>query len=507
MQEIELKLIVPTAARAAVERELKAGRRSTVNNTVGSKATLPAQHLAAAYYDTPDRRLALAGMALRVRKEGTRWVQTLKAGGPNAMERLEHNVPLRLPRGTHPIADPQRHAGTPAGDALQAALAPREGETQTAELIELYRTDIHRRTRTLRTPGGTLELAFDEGWIVAGERRVPVCELEIELVRGTPQAVIEQARRWVRDHGLWLDTHTKAHRGDHLARSAEPAPVKASFPSLLPDISLDAAWRRVHAVLLDALLDNASALTSERGSPEHVRALRVGLRRLRSTWKLFAPFGLAPHAHTQEVAIQLFRELGRVRDADALVTLWPSLQAAGCPELKLPAAPGAVAAPELLREPAVSLMWLDLLEIASSAPAALAVNDTPAAAPLEERLRRWHRRAAKEAKAADLNDAALHELRKRLKRLRDGIELTLSFLPAKATQKHLLVLRETQEALGAFNDLLVAQGLFQAALEHEPRAWFALGWLAARKAAALHAAEDAIRQWRQAPGFWRRRPS
>jgi triphosphatase len=499
MQEIELKLIVPASARAAVERALKAGRRA------GADTALPQQHLAAAYYDTPDRRLAHAGMALRVRKEGTRWVQTLKAGGPNAMERLEHNVPLRVPRGTHPIADPLRHAGTPAGDALTAALAPREGETAAAELVELYRTDIHRRTRTLRATGGTLELAFDEGWVIAGDRRLPVCELEIELVRGAPYAVIEQARRWVQNHGLWLDTHTKAHRGDHLARAADPAPAKASFPALPADITLDAAWRRVHAVLLDALLDNASSLTSDRGMPEHVRALRVGLRRLRSTWKLFAPFGLAPHAHTEETAINLFRELGRVRDADALVTLWPSLKAAGCPDLTLPAAASAVSAPDLLRAPAFSLLWLDLLEVASAPPSGTATTQAPAAALLGERLRRWHRRASKEAKAADLNDAALHELRKRLKRLRDGIELSFSFLPAKAAQKHLLVLRDTQEALGAFNDLLVAQSLFQAALEHEPRAWFALGWLAARRAAALHAAEAAIKQWRQAPGFWRAR--
>lgn len=499
MQEIELKLIVPASARTAVERALKAGRRTAAD------AALPEQHLAAAYYDTPDRRLALAGMALRVRKEGTRWVQTLKAGGPNAMERLEHNVPLRVPRGTHPIADPQRHTGTPAGDAIAAALAPREGETQAAELVELYRTDIHRRTRTLRVAGGTLELAFDEGWIVAGDRRVPVCELEIELVRGAPYAVIEQARHWVQNHGLWLDTHTKAHRGDHLARAADPAPAKASFPLLSADSSLDAAWRRVHAVLLDALLDNASSLTSDRATPEHVRALRVGLRRLRSTWKLFAPFGLAPHGHTQETAINLFRELGRVRDADALVTLWPSLHAAGCPDLSLPSAAAAMSAPDLLRAPAFSLLWLDLLEIASSAPTTTPASDLPAATAIDERLRRWHRRAAKEAKAADLNDAALHELRKRLKRLRDGIELALAFLPAKAAQKHLLVLRETQEALGAFNDLLVAQGLFQAALEHEPRAWFALGWLSARRAAALHAAEAAIKRWRRAPGFWRAR--
>jgi inorganic triphosphatase YgiF len=496
MQEIELKLVVPDAARAAVEHALQAGRRA-------SASTLPEQHLAAAYYDTLDRRLAHAGMALRVRKEGTRWVQTLKAGGPNAMERLEHNVPLRVPRGTHPTADPQRHAGTPAGDALAAALATRDGEAQAPELVELYRTDIRRRTRTLRAPGGTLELAFDEGWIVAADRRLPVCELEIELVRGTPQAVIEQARRWVREHGLWLDVHTKAHRGDHLARGADPAPASAVFPPLPPNATLDAAWRHVHTALLDALLDNASALSSDRAQPEHVRALRVGLRRLRSTWKLFAPYDLALNPDTQAAAITLFRELGQVRDADTLVSLWPTLHAAGCPELTMPSQASGLAAPDLLRTPAVSLLWLDLLEAVSATPSADATADRPAAALIGERLRRWHRRATKEAKSGELNDAALHELRKRLKRLRDGIELGLAFLPAKAAKRHLTVLREALGALGAFNDLCVARRQFESTLEHEPRAWFAVGWLAAQHAGTLQAAEDAVKRWRRAPAFWR----
>lgn len=494
MQEIELKLIVPDSAREAVLKALQPQTRA-------ARPQPAAQRLIAAYFDTADRRLAHAGMALRVRKEGSRWVQTLKAGGPNAMQRLEHNVPLRVARGTQPTADPQRHAGTPAGQALAAALAPRENDAHAPELIELYRTDIQRRSREISVPGGALELAFDEGWIVANERRVPVCELEIELVSGEPQRVIDQARHWVQSHGLWLDVHTKAHRGDHLARGADPAPVATTFPLLPADATVHAAWQRIHTALLDALLDNASAVSSDRGTSEHVHALRVGLRRLRSTWKLFAPYGLTLGESTQNAAVALFRQLGPVRDADTLAALWPLLQAAGGPDLTLPDPTTAVSAPDLMRTAPVSLLWLDLLQASISAPDTSA--DQPARPLVNERLRRWHRRATKEAKAPDLNDAALHELRKRLKRLRDGLELGAAFLPHKAARKHLGVLRDTLDALGAFNDLLVAQAQFQAAVEHEPRAWFALGWLAARRPVVLQAAEASLKRWRRAAGFWR----
>ncbi|WP_374591078.1 CHAD domain-containing protein [Aquabacterium sp.] len=495
MQEIELKLVVPGTARESVLRALQHQPHAD-----GSKPLQ--QRLMAAYYDTPDRRLAHAGMALRVRKEGPRWVQTLKAGGPNALQRLEHNVPLRVKRGARPTVDPQRHAGTPAGEALATALAPRESDAHAPELIELYRTDIQRRSSEISVPGGVLELAFDEGWIATGERRVPVCELEIELVSGEPQAVIDQARHWIRSHGLWLDVHTKAHRGDHLARSVDPAPAAPAFPPLPADATLGVAWQRIHTTLLDALLDNASSLSSDRGTPDHVHALRVGLRRLRSTWKLFAPHGLAPGEATQDAAVALFRQLGPVRDADTLTMLWPRLQAAGCPNLNLPSTAQTLSAPDLLRGPSVSLLWLDLLETAVAGSTAESA-DRPARAPINERLRRWHRRAAKEAKAPDLNEAALHELRKRLKRLRDGVELGLVFLPRKAARRHLGVLREALDALGAFNDLLVAQARFHAVTEHEPRAWFALGWLAAHRQQSLHAAEAALKRWRRAEGFWR----
>ncbi|HEX7967051.1 MAG TPA: CYTH domain-containing protein, partial [Stellaceae bacterium] len=44
--------------------------------------------LTGAYYDTPDQALRHRSLALRVRKEGRQYVQTLKADGPSGAASL-----------------------------------------------------------------------------------------------------------------------------------------------------------------------------------------------------------------------------------------------------------------------------------------------------------------------------------------------------------------------------------------------------------------------------------
>lgn len=517
MQEIELKLQVPEEARRAVEAAVAPARSNRAGNTGEAKASQTPLHLVAAYFDTPDRRLAAAGMALRLRREGRQWVQTLKAGGPNAMQRLEHNMPIRSTSAQMPALDLARHQDGPGGPLLAAALAPREGESAVPELVELYRTDIRRRTRTRRTPYGSVELAFDEGWIVAGVARLAVRELEIELLRGQPLAVIHEARRWVADHGLWLDTQTKAHRGDHLARGATPAPRKAALPeldggdggSMGGSPTVHAAWRRIHGGLLGGLLDNASALASGHVSgtdgAEHVRQLRIGLRRLRAVWRLLQGWHSLPEP-TQTAAVALFRLLGQVRDRDALADLLPELHAAGCPLLApMPAAERPDVA-DVLRAAPASQLWLDLLEDAVSAPDALGPleQDAPVIDLALPRLRAWHRKAKAEAARFDeLDDITRHALRKRLKRLRDGLDAMRALLPRKALAAYVGSLRQAQDALGRLNDLVVAQALLRARAAEDPPAWFAVGWLAARREAAVDEAAQALKAWRRADAFWK----
>lgn len=257
MTEIELKFQVPPQARAAV--------RAAVNGRGGAARAV---RLQAGYFDTADGRLAAAGVALRLRREGGRWVQTLKAAGADAMTRLEHNVPRRERAAAMPAPDLALHAGTPAGERLAALL----GADDAASLHCRYRTDIRRLRRELRRPGGVLELAFDQGRIVAGDAELPVCELEIELLRGTPAVLLAAARTWVTRHGLWLDVRSKAERGDRLARGETVAPLP-EFVTLPQQAPFGA---RV-AALLRPVLALAAEVADEQATPAHQVALTRGM--------------------------------------------------------------------------------------------------------------------------------------------------------------------------------------------------------------------------------------
>ena len=108
--EIELKCQVPPEKRAALTRALATRTAERVD-------------LRARYFDTPDGRLAAAQLALRLRREGEVWVQTLKGRGDGLMQRLEDEVPRDAEDGDPPPLDIGLHRGTAAGQALLAALA------------------------------------------------------------------------------------------------------------------------------------------------------------------------------------------------------------------------------------------------------------------------------------------------------------------------------------------------------------------------------------------------
>jgi triphosphatase len=187
--EIELKFLVPRRAREGVEAELARGAA--------------AKHiaLAAMYLDTPDRRLARAGLAWRLRREGRRWVQTLKASGANPLERFEHEVPR--PAAT---PDPSAHAGTGPGDALIELL--HQAHAESVEPMVRFRTEIRRTVRRIATRGAMVEIAFDVGHIVGGDNGTPpqrIHEIEFELISGSPVAMLALAERWRKRFGLIQD--------------------------------------------------------------------------------------------------------------------------------------------------------------------------------------------------------------------------------------------------------------------------------------------------------------
>ncbi len=484
-QEIELKLHVPAGQAAAVE--------AAVNGRNGATRT----HLQAAYFDTPDHELAAAGMGWRVRREGRIWVQTLKAtiaGGGDGLRREEHNVVVR--GRAMPDADASLHLGTPAGERLAEVLnasVDMAGQT--------FRTDVWRRTRAARVDGGRVELAFDTGTIASGDASLPVCELEIELLAGTPQAVIHTARTWVRRHGLWIDAINKAQRGVMLSQGATEVPVvRAPQPTLTPAMSADAAVREMIRACLVQIMANASAVAGGLGGHEHVHQTRIGIRKLRTVLRVFGDLSPIDPDWSPRLA-EVFSRLGTSRDREVVLSNWlTALADVGGPSIhpstEPPEDPGVP-----LRDPAFSLLLLDLLHFVHGQ----ADDDGPdLVTEVSDRLQQLRKKSLRHARDfGRLSTEQRHLLRKRLKRLRYTAELTGALFSQKKVQRYLRALEPAQDALGALTDLGVATDLFHDMTEADPQAWFAVGWLSSRHDEVVEACTAPLQAAAKAPSYWR----
>lgn len=369
MSEQELKLHVPAAARKALELEVKQRDATRVR-------------LHAMYFDTPDRELARARVAIRLRREGNVWVQTLKTPGNNAITRIELNHPR-----PGPILDLSVYAGTD----VESTLACLKGE-----LGLRYETDVTRLIRKVRNRYGTVEIAYDRGLLRAGALELPINEIEFELMSGRPAAMFTAARVYLRRHGLIMDARSKSERGDRLARLAhtldglqDDAARGAAIDEFWATtgargVRLDTAMTpaqglaEVAAECLDQITRNAAVLAEvdtdgvrNAGTPEHVHQLRVGIRRLRSAWRLYDGYAGLPPAPLQEDVRGFFSAFGANRDQDVLQeSIIPALIRAGMPTFPMDAPPPGAPSREIAASPQFQGWLLDMLEWSLDVPAA-----------------------------------------------------------------------------------------------------------------------------------------
>jgi inorganic triphosphatase YgiF len=482
-REVELKFLVPAQSRASLVAELARG-----------SASVRRVSLAAMYLDTPDRRLAAAGIAWRLRREGRRWVQTLKAAGRHLAERFEHEVVRPDAR-----ADATAHAGTPVGDRLMTVLraAQREG----LEVGVRYRTEVRRTVRRIRARGAVVEIAFDEGRLLAQAATALIREIEFELVAGDAAPMLALAERWRHRHQLVYDPHSKAERGDRLADGSPfPSVRKGGRPAFRAGVPVTEAFGAVLDECLAQISRNAIGVVQ--GDPglrvEHVHQLRVGIRRLRSAVRCFEGWVPEPAPWLVDDLRALFAALGQVRDSDVLGRgVAAELLKAGAPPATRPSAGPAMPSPsKIVADDAaqrVLLGWMAWrLNLAASATADGKVdsgNDS-FGGDAAKRLRRWHRRIVRDWRDfGALDEARLHALRKRVKRQRYAVEFFAAMLRPRAVERYLTALARVQECMGELNDLVVARASYQAMAQADPAAWFALGWISARLEAIRAAAE------------------
>lgn len=507
--EIEFKFCIPAGRLAAVTAAVRRGRYTPIR-------------MEARYHDTPDAALSSRSIALRLRREGDQWVQTVKALGDGPLDRHEHNVPRGAAGpGGAPALLPELHAGSPAGELLVRALA-----TAAGPLAETYGTEMDRITRNVTfAGGGSAELALDTGRVVAHrgtpqEKSARICELEIELKSGSVTGLALLAERWARQHGLVLSTVSKAERGERLlARQwARPA-TKAralQWGASAPFLHGPTLQRAVVANCLGQILPNASEIVESADAdtgnlPEHVHQLRIGLRRLRTALRELHALAPGRFAPTWEAALQdVFQRLGGLRDREQVLrAMNAELREAGAPASLLPAstdAPGSAAA-DIVRTPAFQSALIELMGFsAAPAEAGSLEDDTAAPTPKEARARLQKRvRALRNKVQADgrridsLDALAQHRLRKRLKRLRYLMEFLAPTVDGDDLNGFLDSLHPALDALGRLHDERVASALYADIASKDPRAWFGVGWLAARRDRSTAACRKALARIREVP--------
>lgn len=487
MVEVELKFQLPESKKKTVQQYLKKHKAKYI-------------HLQAKYYDTPDRLLAKNGMALRLRKEDDQWVQTFKAAGQSHLHRVEEEIHLGACDQEPDLNLELYQDNKVVTDLINAVLG-----TQAEKLSLQFETDVQRTYHVFEADNTAIEVCLDDGVVKTADTQSIICEVEFELKQGAVKTLIQFAQQWINRYALWLDVRSKAERGNLLAlgQAASPA-VHAKALTLNKDITAEQALKKIIENCLGQFLPNMAAIADEVAEPEHIHQARVSLRRLRSALKHFSSWSSELNPVWEEQIAELFRKLGDTRDEDAIRTeVLPVIQQHGSPELLLPVSvqPSKELSTLFTSADTIKLL-LDLLAFAYSEEDSK--NKTGGLKKhIQKSLDKLHHKVISNAEHfSELEVTEQHKIRKTAKQLRYCVEFISSLYPDKKVQQYLKQLQPVQNTLGQYNDLFIAEGIFNKVVENDSSFWFALGWVKAKQPHLQKRSAKALQTFSQTETFW-----
>jgi inorganic triphosphatase YgiF len=516
-REIELKL---RASPEAVGQLLAAPLLAS-----GIPGLASAQSLDAAYYDTADLQLQKRGVSLRVRKEGDRFIQTVKTGGAaaGAFDRHEWDtvVPDLNPRPDWVMESTAR--------ALLGHLAP-------DELTEVCRTCIERETRVVGHPYdgkiAIIEIAFDRGTLEAGERAEPVAEVELELLKGNTRALYSLALTLHDIAPLQVEVRSKAERGYELFTGKPPQWHKAKKLRFSPGSTVEGGIAAVFESCFDHWMANEPA-TLDGSDPEGLHQMRVGLRRMRSALTLFD--GVLPMMQAgwlKKECQWITRTLGSARNWDVFLDeVLAPLEANRPGDASLAAlrdqcerarARNYETAREAIRSPRYTTLVLNFSRWLDEADWRATENTTRReilAAPLKAYadtvLEQRYRRLVKRGRGlASATAKQRHKLRIAVKKMRYTAEFFASLYGPKKSGAMIRELSGLQDTLGDLNDLAVTERqletvIYQAVADpaHDDiikGVGLVVGWSTARAKRGEVQLLDEWQRFKQLKPFWKR---
>jgi triphosphatase len=472
------------------------------------------------YFDTDKQKLRKKGLMLRVRRKGGRYIQTIKAASNAGLfERDEWETEIA---GKEP--DLSQANGT--------ALEPLLSHKLRRRLKPLFETRVRRTIYPIVDEARAIALTVDRGTLDTGSLSLPLCEIELELDRGTVTELFDVARQVVRALPAQLALKSKSERGYEIIDGNLETPVKAAPIDLPAGANTRAAFKMIGLGCLKQIINNEAALI--RGDPEGVHQMRVGLRRLRAAMSLFAVLLRDPQKVAMKAELKwLAGELGPARELEVLVNRVAAPMKSqrrrwgGMPSLSRKLAERRDAALTRAQDAVESGRFRALtLETAAWLEAGLWTNppddlvrdrgDLPIAVFAVEQLTRRWRKVRKKGKAlAQLDERSRHELRIQTKKLRYAAEFFASLFSnkrmVKRRKRFLAALERLQDGLGDLNDIAVHEKHIAAMGVHHrrsnPSRAFAAGLLTGREDArievAITAANEAYLDLSKSKRFWR----
>lgn len=385
-----------------------------------------------------------------------------------------------------------------------------------------FETQIRRRAAQVDAGRSRIEVACDEGAIVAGGRRVALARVELTLKAGGAGDLYDLALHLAEECALRLDVASEAEQGFALASPEEPMAVKAKPLSFATGLNLDDAVLVVITNTLAHFVANRAILHASE-QPEAIHQMRIALRRLRAALTLFRH--ALPGAELEALrgeARQIAAGLAPARECDvfrASATAGPLAhpdRPPDCEKLLAAVADRRSAAYRdarlLLDEPGTTRFVLKVQSFLARrawrnarSGAELALLARPAKAFARKSLDRLLARALKRGrKLSERSDADRHDLRIALKNLRYAAEFFgVLFDGRRAISHYVAAVSELQDLLGAHNDVVSARRFLDGLPPGMERiSGFVLGWYAGGTAIADARLLAAWKHFRKAEPFW-----
>ena len=498
--ETELKLLLSPSdlPRVARAKAFSAARRGPARSA----------RFLAVYFDTPDRDLMRKGMALRLRKEGRAWKQTVKRA--------------RMRLGG--LAERDEFEWSVAGESLELELLKSSplgrffSKRKIAQRLRpVFRMDFRRRTVPLHfDDDSSALLALDLGTIRAGRRSEPICEAEIELSGGTPLAMLDAAGALLEEFSCRMGHRSKAERANALLGGARAVPQKWHRPEFEPDLPASLACLSLFDACATQLHANEDGFLGG-GDPEFLHHMRTGMRRLRVA--LSMPRDPEWRARLGAVASELKWAsgiLGAARNWDVFASeLVPPL-ARACGAHSLSALRRRVArnrreavqaARQAVRSPRYQKLGLALARLGMITASTVALG-MPAQEFGDRAMSRRYRKLLAWSNPASLDADELHRMRIATKKMRYVAEFFGSLYPQRKLKRFTGQLESLQALLGTVNDAQVSARMVEHSARQAPildreAVGLAKGWIAAQEAFARERLPAAWEAFRSLETYWK----